>query len=813
MGYTIKQKIDICLKAESNPKMTQSDLAQWAMHQYGSQKPPSQTTISRILASKNDIIASKEGDYKLVRRRKQMNPQLRKILTEWITQLIWEHIPITTPIIQSTAHNIWTMLPSNAKSGNGVFNQKWCAHFLKKLNVNITGTSDEIKENFGYPLNRVWKLDEKIELKQYLGNLVKYGGYTPRDIFVIDDFQLFYSLPLDQIFDVSSLDKGLHQCQERHHNHNHHHHYYCNHHQESSNEDSLTILLGCNIDGSEKLTPLIVGKYEKFDVSKSSFGNLQNISYQNLPQHQLMNKITEAYNIIYKSNSNKWITSQMFQNYLLTLDHKIQNLTPNRQILLILDDCSTHRIINVKFDHIKLIYLKNETSHKNPYNTAYSGVKFDYLPMNFGIIEEFKIFYRIQQYSALISLQKDISRKNNCEAAKHKSLMSSIEMISSPSSPSPSSSSLPPSPAPVSPALEVLSEHDYHIPLIRVIEWIKKSWMMVSQERIYHSWKRTHLLNFKLNEWAHIPSRPMINQLIQTLENKLFLFDEHASYIQLEELMTCLNVVIPWEIDELIGLVNERGKVTLSYASIEEIIGSCLSEPRDESIEDDEEIDFDDPGNTGESMVVNEHPSAPWSLSETDIDSASSLIFNKALADTNEDDININLVGITGGQRDNVGKNSSVGGSNGGISSQPSENASILLPKTSPENYGFNGSLKHKLPPVESCDVKKNNRGGAVQSFNFTSPNSINFQQLQQQGQHSHSHQLQHQHQQQQQQQFPTMNLTPPQQQRDFDIDMMNDIIRLLDYSLTSSINLSQSTIDDLNYNLKVIQNRLNHNP
>lgn len=98
MGYTIKQKIEICLKAESNPHMTQSDLAVWAMKEYGLTRPPSQTTISRILSSKNDIIASKEDEFKLVRRRKQTNPLLRKILTEWITQATWEGIPITTPL-------------------------------------------------------------------------------------------------------------------------------------------------------------------------------------------------------------------------------------------------------------------------------------------------------------------------------------------------------------------------------------------------------------------------------------------------------------------------------------------------------------------------------------------------------------------------------------------------------------------------------------------------------------------------------------------------------------------------------------------
>ncbi|RLV94475.1 Protein PDC2 [Spathaspora sp. JA1] len=529
MGYTIKQKIDICLKAEANPQMTQSDLATWAMKQYGTDKPPSQTTISRILSCKNDLIASKETDFQLVRRRQQLNPLLRRILTEWITQAIWENIPITTPIIQSTANAIWTRLPQEEKEGNGSFNLKWCNYFIKKLNINLTGGDDNPG---GYPLNKVWKLDEKIALKQYLNLLIEQENYTPQDIFVIDEFQLFYSLPLDQIFDVSSIDKGLKQSS-------------------SSTENSLTIMLGCNIDGSEKLSPLIVGKYDKFDVSKTTHSSLKNISIDNISHTALMNKLTEAYRIFYKSNTNKWITSSMFQHYLLTLDHKISNVTPNRKILILLDDCSSHRIINVKFNHIRLVYLKNDIN-KSPYGTSYSGSKFDYLPMNFGIIEEFKILYRLQQYLEMINLQRNNSK-----------LTTTVTTGSA------------------APALEVLSEGDYHIPMIRVIEWITRSWHSITPERIFSSWKKTNLFKLEGNNWPSLKVRSNAEYTLLPLITRMTNYDETKSYNKLEEIMGYLNVVIPWEIDELLGLVNERGKVTLSYASITEIIGSCLSESYD----------------------------------------------------------------------------------------------------------------------------------------------------------------------------------------------------------------------------------------
>lgn len=552
MGYTIKQKIDICLKAESNPQMTQADLAIWAKQQYGSSKPPSQTTISRILCAKNDLIASKEVDFQLVRRRKQSNPILRRILTEWVTQATWENIPITTPIIQLTANAIWNRLPTFEKDGNGLFNQKWCNHFIRKLNINLTGSEEDIRNNPGnHELNKVWKLDEKMGLKNYLVDLIKHENYKPQDIFTIDEFQLFYSLPLDQIFDVSSIDKGLKQSS-------------------SSTENSLTIMIGTNIDGSEKLSPLVVGKYDMFNISASSHPAFKNLSVYTTSRQNIMNKITEIFNVFYNSNINKWITSEMFQNYLLTLDHKLTSTSPNRKILILLDDSSSHRIINLKFRNIKLCYMKNNANCKNPYNSSYNGSSFNFLPTSFGIVEEFKILYRLQQYLEMIKLQRKNSKSNTDEVNDNANLSAGVNLNNYKANVNTSA------------AMEVLSESDYHVPLIKVIEWIKRAWDSITQEKIHMAWRKSHLINFK-NPWPSLD--PFItNQASLSLQPLTLATNNYSSsksYDKLSEIMATLNVVIPWEINELLGLVNERGKITLSYVSIEEIVGSCLLEAYD----------------------------------------------------------------------------------------------------------------------------------------------------------------------------------------------------------------------------------------
>ena len=542
MGYTIKQKISICLKAESSPEMTQAGLASWAQEEFKTTKPPSQTTISRILCDKDNIISSNDVDLEKIRRRKRTNPMVRTIVTEWVTQAIWERIPITSLLLQLAAYAVWIRLPIPEKDGHGIFSQKWCNNLLKKLNIDISGSRESDEGLQKYPLNKIWNLDEKVELKEHLENLIKKENYRPQDVFTIDEFQFFYSLPLDQIYDVSSIDRGLKQSA-------------------SSTENSVTIMLGTNIDASEKLTPIVVGKYEKVDFSKSSDESLRNFTKEATSKQAIGNKISEVYKIFYKSNINKWITSSMFENYLLMLNHKLASVS--RKILIILDDSSSHRIINLNFSHIRLIFLKNNSSSKNLCGSG-SGIKFDYVPMNYGITEEFKVLYRIQQYLSLVTLQELLSgstctgQSNNLSAvdlSNHKGLLSKGA------------------------SNNMLSESEYNIPMIRAIEWIQKAWSSISQEQIFASWKATNLINFK-KCWPSLDETLLreATELIRKLNNQISGYDFKQNHCNLTRVMGSLNVVLPWTLDGLLSLVNERGKVTANYLSIEEIIGSCLLE-------------------------------------------------------------------------------------------------------------------------------------------------------------------------------------------------------------------------------------------
>lgn len=311
LGYTIKQKIDICLMAESNPQLTQAELANWAKKKYHTSKPPSQTTISRILAKKDEFISLKEHDFRLIRRRKPSNVLLREILSEWICQSVWEGIPISVPIIQSSAASMWKILPQNLREGSGEFSHKWCSHVLTKMDVTMSKIATELLRP-----GKVWNLnEERNHLKQY------FSQFNLGDIFVVDEMFLYYKLPLDQTHLAADQLETL---------------------------NGITVMLTTNAAGTEKLEPLVVGHYE----SMRCFGG------------KPASKIGAKYEMSYKSNKRARLTAIVFSGWLVALDKRLS--LSKRRIVLVLDDSASHRVVNVKLDYITLVFFQHQSQDVLP---------------------------------------------------------------------------------------------------------------------------------------------------------------------------------------------------------------------------------------------------------------------------------------------------------------------------------------------------------------------------------------------------------------------------------------------------------------
>ncbi|CAH01577.1 Pdc2p [Kluyveromyces lactis] len=353
MGLSIEQKYNICLMAEKHPKWTQAELAQWAYQVYQLPSKPSQGTISRLLAKKSEFMNSKEHEKDSNRLRRPNNLLVHKILQEWVSQSIWNGIPVSLPIIQDTAQSVWHKIPAEYREGKGSFSHKWVANFLSRMNL-----STHIIEHDMPKHPKVWYFDERTLLKQFIAQI-------PEDsLFTLDETFLAYNLPLDYAqYETNSIQKRL---------------------------EVITVMLCANLSGTEKMNPLVIGRYENYNTFKNYMGEDSHIGTNDV---HLGEKTGKRFGIVYQSNRKSWLTSTVFHDWLVAFDKRL--VSDNRKIWIILDDSCSHRIVNLNLQNILLIYTSANSR---------------FLPFNWGVLEEFKARYRVQQYKALIDLQKNISQ-------------------------------------------------------------------------------------------------------------------------------------------------------------------------------------------------------------------------------------------------------------------------------------------------------------------------------------------------------------------------------------------------------------------
>ncbi len=132
----------------------------------------------------------------------------------------------------------------------------------------------------------------------------------------------------------------------------------------------LTYLFTSNVDGSEKLPPLIIGKAKKPRAFQNKTGTQLGFQYRN--------------------NAKAWMTANIYQEWLQQWDFELG--TRKRKIVLLQDNFSGHIIP----DHLQNIHMVNFA----PNLTAHVQ------PMDQGIIRCFKAHYRAKY------IQRAIERYN-----------------------------------------------------------------------------------------------------------------------------------------------------------------------------------------------------------------------------------------------------------------------------------------------------------------------------------------------------------------------------------------------------------------
>lgn len=123
-------------------------------------------------------------------------------------------------------------------------------------------------------------------------------------------------------------------------------------------KERITVMIGSNMTGSEKLKLLVIGKAKNPRCFKG----------------------IKSLDVDYESNKRAWMTSEIYEKWLVKLDKKFAS--QKRNILLFVDNCPAHpKDVEDKLKNIKLAYFPpNMTSLLQP--------------MDQGIIQNLKQHYR-----------------------------------------------------------------------------------------------------------------------------------------------------------------------------------------------------------------------------------------------------------------------------------------------------------------------------------------------------------------------------------------------------------------------------------
>ncbi|UYV66540.1 TIGD6 [Cordylochernes scorpioides] len=179
-----------------------------------------------------------------------------------------------------------------------------------------------------------------------LNSIMANCGYDPANIYNADETGLFFQLIPDRTLAHKDENcRGVKRMKQR-----------------------ITVLLCCNSTGTDKRRLLIIGKSAKPRC------------FRNFSPH---------FYCTYTSNSKAWMTSSIFQEWLLQFNKQL--VSEGRRILLLLDNATSHCVPNDGLSNIKIHFLP-------PNMTA------SLQPLDSGIIKSFKAQYRKLQLQKMMEL-------------------------------------------------------------------------------------------------------------------------------------------------------------------------------------------------------------------------------------------------------------------------------------------------------------------------------------------------------------------------------------------------------------------------
>ncbi|KAM6401085.1 tigger transposable element-derived protein 4 [Pluvialis apricaria] len=312
-SISIEEKIDIISAVESGKK--KADIAA----KYGIKK----NSLSSIMKNKEKVLEAFESlrfDPKRKRLRTAFYTDLEEALMKWYRMAQCLNVPVNGPMLRLKANDFAQKLGhSDFKCSNG-----WLDRFKSRYGLVFRAQPVEAAASTTVDAPAPWYQDV---LPYYLND------YQPKNVFFIQETGLLYQMLPHNTFAFKGETCSVGKL---------------------SNE-RITIAVGTNMDGSEKLPLLVIGK----NKSPRSF------------------KDAESLPVDYEANDMAWMTSEVFEQWMHKLDDRFQ--AQQRQVVILVDSLPAHtEVKNLK--SVKLVFSPPDSS--------------SWVDTKKGVIRSLKVKYR-----------------------------------------------------------------------------------------------------------------------------------------------------------------------------------------------------------------------------------------------------------------------------------------------------------------------------------------------------------------------------------------------------------------------------------
>lgn len=317
---TIKEKIKIIEDVEA--KLSYTEIAR--------KHKVSKSSISDYIRNKESIRRQYlQGKQNKCREKPPKFANIEdKLYTDFL-RLKDTTLPVSTTWIKERALKIANELTVTEFKASS----QWVRGFMKRHNLTIQQMCGESAKVSTDEVN-LWMNSHEEEISKY----------SPENIFNCDETGFFYRcLPNRTVSLKGSKCHGGTKSKER-----------------------ITVLLCCNMSGSEKLELLVIGK----SAQPRCFP-------KKTTKHHSVSKL----GCHYRNQTKAWMNREIFGEWLLMLEEKFSN--ENRNILLLLDNFSGHKIpeFETSSKHVKLLFLPENTTSVTQ-------------PLDQGIISNLKVIYK-----------------------------------------------------------------------------------------------------------------------------------------------------------------------------------------------------------------------------------------------------------------------------------------------------------------------------------------------------------------------------------------------------------------------------------